>query len=80
LEGCVSLVRVGVGGTALIAEELSSTRDVLVTTLELWGAIALGFKAGCLTDLGLARAVVLDLGGGFSTELACVGVVVLAGG
>lgn len=71
MEGCVSLVGVGARGTTLVLKELSSTGDVLVATSELWGAIALDFEVGCSTDLGLARIVVLDLGGGFSIELAC---------
>ena len=79
MEGCVSLVGVRAGGTTLVEKELSSTRDVLVATSKLWGAFALDFEADCSTDLGLAATVVLDLGGGFLAELACVRAVVLAG-
>lgn len=73
-------VGVGTGGAALVVEELSSNGDTSITTSELWGAIVLGFEAGCLTDFNLAKAVVLDLGGGFSARLVCVRAEVLARG
>lgn len=40
----------------------------------------MGFGVGCSTNLDLAGAVMLDLGGGFLTKLVCFGAEVLAGG